>query len=212
MLSEEKCQLLAPPKQAVRGTEALQVPHTIATIWTGQVILLHTAINVQKHFLHLSHVCFSLSAIKTCPSWPCFPLLLFCRWSVWKMPGVGRRRSVHVRYFFLCSATPQDPPTETGSQRYILARLPVRLCPSFLFRSLYQSRPGLTANACQLPLCEASQISQAVSLASVAHRHWARTGHLTHIGPLFRHHRLSPAANLIGLYAGRTFRANFADE
>lgn len=92
------------------------------------------------------------------------------------------------------------------------ARLPVRLCPSFLFSSLYQSCPGLTANACQLPLCEASQISQAVSLASIAHRRCARTGHLTHIGPLFRHHRLTPAANLIGLYAGRTFRANFVDE
>lgn len=46
----------------------------------------------------------------------------------------------------------------------------------------------------------------------LAQHHRARTGHLTHIGPLFCHHRLTPAANLTGLYTGRTFRANFEDD
>lgn len=129
------------------------------------------------------------------------------------MPGVGRCKPVHIRYFFLCSATPQDPPTETGAQRYILFAC-LSLSGSlfllfFFFSSIYQTCTGLTAKACQLPLFEASQISQAVSLARKAQRHCARTGHLTHIRPLFCHHRLTPAANLIGLYAGRTFRANF---
>lgn len=45
-----------------------------------------------------------------------------------------------------------------------------------------------------------------------AQHHSARTGHLTHIGPLFCHHWLSPGANLTGLSAGRTFRGNFVDE
>jgi len=64
----------------------------------------------------------------------------------------------------------------------------------------------------QMPLCEASQIRQAVSLAGTAHHRRARTGHLTHIGPLFCHHCLTLPANLIGLYASWTFRANFLHE
>lgn len=148
-----------------------------------------------------------------------FPLFLptsLCRWSIRPVPGVGRSRPVHIWYLFLCSAAPQDPPPETGAQRY---RVPICLsfslwmCFFFLFSSLCQScsvMSRILAIACPLPLCEASQRRQAVSLDSTALHHWARTGHLTHIGPLFCLHH--PAANLTGLSAGRTFRGNFVDE
>lgn len=162
--------------------------------------------------LNLSCVCcshFPYECVSNLFSQLFFSFFFFCRWSVWKVPRVGRCRPVYIRYFFLFAATPQNPPTEIGSQRYTL---PVCLSVFVRVSFLYQSCSGLTANVCQLPLYEPSQISQAVSLASIAQRHSAQAGHLTHIRPLFCHHCLTPAANLIGLYAFRTLRANFVDE
>lgn len=169
VLSEEKCQLLAPPKQAARGTETLQVPHTITTISTGQVILLHTAINVQKHFLHLSRVflAFSYQNTSLMTLFPSFLVLqMECLEGARSWPAQTCTHTIFLP--LLCNASGSS--YRNWRTEVHTARLPVRLCPSFLLSSLYQSCPGLTANACQLPLCEASQISQAVSLASRAHR------------------------------------------
>lgn len=134
MLSEGKCQLLAPPKQEVRGTEPLQVPHTITAFHLGcWVSFFITAITNTLEKLVLC-IFLTLSYQKH-PMWTCFHhFLLFLphRRSVWKVPGAGQCRPVHIRYFFLCSATPQDPPTETGSQRYAVC-LPVRLLSELLF-------------------------------------------------------------------------------
>lgn len=63
---------------------------------------------------------------------PLFPFPSLCRWSIWQVPGVGWSRPVHVRYLFLCSTAPQDPPSETGAQRY---RVPI--CLSFFLRMCY---------------------------------------------------------------------------
>ena len=129
VLSEEKCQLLAPQKQAVRGAETLQVPQSLTTFQCPETLLTSFLILACKHVPHK-------------------PVSLYFsshRRRVWKVPGVSRSRPVHVRCSFLGSATPQDPPTKAGTQRYTP---PVCLCPGvfyFLFGCLYQSCTGFTA-------------------------------------------------------------------
>lgn len=124
-----------------------------------------------------------------------------CRWSVWKVPGVGWGRPVHIRYIILHAPAPQDPPTEAGSQRY---NLPIRLSFTFvIYQWVTQRMPfGVRqTKSAKLSLWQAS-----------THCHRARTGHVTHIGPLFGHHSLTPAASLAGSYASWIFSANFVDE
>lgn len=179
MLSEEKCQLLAFSKRAVRGTAKVQAPPTITSFKPGRSTMIDG----------ISLICASHFQL-----WKHFPVFLLCcslcRWGIREVPGVGRCRPVHIRYFSLCSATPQDPPPETGAQRY---RLPFS---GYLFYSLSTTSRStrITAIACQLPLCEASQRNQAACLATTAQTHRARKGHLTHIRPLFCHQWLTPAA------------------
>lgn len=147
---------------------------------------------------------------------PPIPVDFFCRWSIRKLPGVGRRWPAHIRYFFFCSSTPQDPPAETGPQRYTQPVCAVCHCLSVFYvllsSSLDQKRTRITESACQLRLCEESQRSQAVSLASPTQHYRTRGGHMTLVTPLCCHHQRSPAAKLTGEHDSRTFRDNFLDD
>lgn len=114
-------------------------------------------------------------------------LYLSCRWNIWKVPGVGWCRPAHIRYFLLCSAAPQDPPGESGTQRYSMSVIVVH----FLFSSLHQRSTRVTVNACLPPLCKTCQRSQAVSLAgkSTLRNNRSFDHHLTIVSPSLAYSR-----------------------
>lgn len=123
-------------------------------------------------------------------------LYLCCRWNSWKVPGVGWCRPAHIRYFLLCSAAPQDPPGESGAQRYSMSIVVFH----FLFSSLHQTSKRVTVNACQLPLCETCQRSQAVSLAGKSTLSTNRSfdHHQTIFSPLLAYSRSQSNSVLVG--------------
>lgn len=180
----KKCQLLAPLKrEKIRCAKQHRCLTAKLFIWACRCYLASTKSHKKTQNAEECVLCvfLTLSCNKTPPE-PVFTVCFLCRWSVWKVSGVGWGRPVHVWYFILRSPAPQDPPTEAGSQRY---KLPVCLwLRVFLFHSSSVSA-GLAENAFRW---EASQINQAVSLAGATLCHRAGTGHLTHISPLFGHH------------------------